>query len=179
MINNIKKNMKIYFTLSICWLFILSDFAVSGENKIEQPETSSNKISLAKTLKKKILPWIDERYSMMIIGPDCHSDTIDPGIIAKNTLDPNVHAELLIINPYTKNESSRCKKENHENFQHKSGVSWIDKLFSMNVIKPDPGIDTAIVNNTFNPSTQYKGRIVDPYRRNMEYGYYKQGMKHK
>lgn len=172
-------NSKTYFILFIFIVFIFADITMSGENKIEKQRKSENKITLSKILKKKILPWIDERFSMMIIGPNCHSDRVDPGIIAKNTLDPNAHAELIIINPYTKNESSGCKKENHGSLQHKPGISWIDKLFSMNVIKPDPGIDTAIVKNTFDPNTHYEGRIIDPYRGNNAYGYYKPGIRHK
>ncbi|MBN1906638.1 MAG: hypothetical protein JW927_16265 [Deltaproteobacteria bacterium] len=172
-------NLKTCFFISIFIAFILPDFAVSGENKIEEHDKASNKMTLEKKHKKKCRPRIDERYSMMIIGPDCHSEFIDPGIIAKNTFDPNVHAELRIINPYTKHESSGCKKENHGSLQHKPGISWVDKLFSMNVIKPDPEIGTAIVKNTFDLNTYYEGRIVDPYSRNKTHGYHKPGRRHK
>jgi len=97
-------NLKTCFIFSISIVFILPDFAMPNENKIEQQEKTSNKITLEKMRKKKGFPRIDERYSMMIIGPDCHSDTIDPGIIAKNTFDPSVHHELRVIDPYTKRE---------------------------------------------------------------------------
>ncbi len=82
---------------------------MSGENKIDQQRAPSNKITLAKVRKNKSLPRIDERYSMMIIGPNCHSGPIDPGIIVKKKYDPNIHPELIIIDPYTKKEITRNK----------------------------------------------------------------------
>ncbi|NLD37190.1 MAG: hypothetical protein GX654_10005 [Desulfatiglans sp.] len=97
-------NLKTCFIISIFIVFILPDFAVSGENKIEEQRKSSDKMILEKMHKEKCLPQIDERYSMMIFGLNSHSYLIDPGILAKNTLEPNVHAELRVINPYTKKE---------------------------------------------------------------------------
>lgn len=35
--------------------------------------------------------------------------------------------------------------------------------FSMRIIRPNPGIDSEIVKNTFDPNIDYKLRIIDPY----------------
>ena len=41
----------------------------------------------------------------------------------------------------------------------------INEKFSMNIIRPNPNIDSAIVKNTFDPNTDYKLRIIDPSTR--------------
>ncbi len=97
-------NLKTCFLIPIFIVLILPDFVVSNENKIEEQGIASNKMTWEKMRKKQNFPRINERYSMMIIGPDCPSDTIDPGIIAKNAFDPSVHPELRVIDPYTKKE---------------------------------------------------------------------------
>ena len=38
-----------------------------------------------------------------------------------------------------------------------------DDKFSMNIIRPNPSIDSEIVKNTFDPNTDYRLRIIDPY----------------
>jgi hypothetical protein len=97
-------NKKTCFTILMFIVFILTGNAVSIENKIEQQKKTSNKLTLKKVQKNKCRPYIDEKYSMIILGKNCHSELIDPGIIAKNAIDPSVHAELRVIDPYTKKE---------------------------------------------------------------------------
>ncbi|MGD9161592.1 MAG: hypothetical protein PVG39_24475 [Desulfobacteraceae bacterium] len=113
------KNQKICFLLSIYFILFLPDIAMSDENNTDQQGVSSNKISMVKMRKKKCLPWIDERYYMMIIGPNCHSDPVDPEIIVKKTYDPNIHHELRIIDPYTKREITGYKGPCFGSFRQK------------------------------------------------------------
>jgi hypothetical protein len=166
------------FIISALLIFYLPGVILSDEERTtsEKESSGNTKITDLKSLETMIFaPFEQSQFSLHIIRP---KPDIDPAI-AKNTFNPDIKYSLRIINPYTKKETSGCKKENHGGLQHKPKISWIDKLFSMNVIKPDQETDAAIVNNTFDPSTNYESRIVDPYRRNMEYGYSKPGMRHK
>jgi hypothetical protein len=98
------RNPKTCFFVFMSFVFIFMDITVSGENNIEQQKNTANKLTFEKRQKNKCLPWVDERYYMMIIGRNCHSDLIDPGIIAKNAYDPSIQHELRVIDPYTKKE---------------------------------------------------------------------------
>jgi hypothetical protein len=52
--------------------------------------------------------------------------------------------------------------------EQQSGIvfPWIDKEYSMKIIRPNPGIDNKIVRNSFDPTIDYKLRIFDPYKKN-------------
>jgi hypothetical protein len=51
--------------------------------------------------------------------------------------------------------------------EQQSGIvfPWIDKEYSMKIIRPNPGIDNKIVRNSFDPTIDYKLRIFDPYKK--------------
>jgi hypothetical protein len=162
------RNPKTCFFIFIIIVFILTGNAESIENKIEKPKKTSNKVTLEKRQKNNCLPLIDERYYMMILGLICHSEIIDPGIIAKNTIDPSGHAELRIIDPYTKKEITGFKMP--PNYLIKNKL-WKDELFSMRGVRPDPEIDKGIVKKNYTLNMQYEMNTVNPYSKNKRFGY--------
>ena len=105
--------------LSSCFVLLFSGVALSDDTKVEKKNDSMDMAQIEMMQKKKCLPLVDERYYMMIIGPNCHSDSVDPEIIVKKKDDPNIHPELRIIDPYTRKELTGNKGKGFGLFQHK------------------------------------------------------------
>lgn len=60
--------------------------------------------------------------------------------------------------------SDKTQKEEMPKKQSGHVFLRTDKKFSMNIIRPpSPNIDSEIVKNNFDPNTDYKLRIIDPY----------------
>ena len=59
--------------------------------------------------------------------------------------------------------ADKAQTEEMPKLQPKPVFPWDDKNYSMQIIRPKPGVDNQIVKNNFDPNIDYKLRIIDPY----------------
>jgi hypothetical protein len=149
---------------SMCLLFFSPGVGIASDSKGEKSDIISCEAQLEKMMKHQsapVFPWPQKEFSLNIIKP---APSIDDEIV-KNTFDLNIDYELRIINPCEKKMTAGCKPHSLGPHQKRHNLSRTDDKYSMNIIRPNPGIDSEIVMNTFDPNIDYKLRIIDPYTR--------------
>ena len=62
-------------------------------------------------------------------------------------------------------EADKAQIEKILKIQSGTVISCKDIKYSMQIIKPNPNIDSEIVKNTYDPNIDYKLRIINPFKR--------------
>ncbi len=123
---------------------------------LKKEDAEDNKLP-SFSLKNFKFSLTDKKYSLLTIKPDITLDDI-----VKNNFDLSTDYKLKLIDPFFKQKITGDESLSPGLYQNNLTSSWIDKKYSMRVVRPLSGIDNQIVKNISRPDIEYKLRVVDP-----------------